>query len=60
MRNASLDVVTVGEAMVLPAADEPGPLEAVRRSAWIGTRAVQARGDTESLPRRAQLLAASH
>ncbi|NDZ16830.1 2-dehydro-3-deoxygluconokinase [Variovorax sp. WS11] len=29
--------------------------EAVRRAAWIGARAVQVLGDTEGLPRRAQL-----
>ena len=35
-----------------------GVLEAVRRGAWIGARAVQVRGDTEGLPTRAELLAA--
>jgi 2-dehydro-3-deoxygluconokinase len=33
--------------------------DAVRRGAWIGARAVQVRGDTEGLPRRADLAAAS-
>jgi len=32
--------------------------DAVRRGAWIGARAVQVRGDTEGLPRRAELAAA--
>ena len=31
------------------------PVEAVRRGAWIGARAVQVLGDTEGLPTRAQL-----
>ena len=33
-------------------------IDAVRRAAWIGARAVQVRGDTEGLPTRAQLGAA--
>ena len=33
-------------------------LDAVRRGAWIGARAVQVLGDTEGLPTRAQLLEA--
>ena len=32
--------------------------DAVRRATWMGARAVQARGDTEGLPTRAQLQAA--
>jgi sugar/nucleoside kinase (ribokinase family) len=32
--------------------------DAVRRATWMGARAVQARGDTEGLPTRAQLHAA--
>jgi sugar/nucleoside kinase (ribokinase family) len=32
-----------------------GVIEATRRAAWIGARAVQVRGDTEGLPTRAQL-----
>ena len=32
--------------------------EAVKRGAWIGSRAVQVRGDTEGLPTRAELSAA--
>ena len=35
-----------------------GVIEATRRAAWIGARAVQVRGDTEGLPTRAQLSAA--
>jgi len=34
-------------------------VDAVRRGAWIGARAVQVRGDTEGLPTRAELLAAA-
>jgi 2-dehydro-3-deoxygluconokinase len=34
-------------------------IDAVRRGAWIGARAVQVRGDTEGLPTRAELLAAA-
>ncbi len=33
-------------------------VDAVRRGAWIGARAVQVRGDTEGLPTRAELTAA--
>jgi dehydrogluconokinase len=33
-------------------------LEAVKRGAWIGARAVQVLGDTEGLPTRAELQAA--
>ena len=33
-------------------------LEAVRRAAWMGARAVQVRGDTDGLPTRAELSAA--
>jgi 2-dehydro-3-deoxygluconokinase len=33
-------------------------VDAVRRGAWIGARAVQVLGDTEGLPTRAQLLEA--
>jgi 2-dehydro-3-deoxygluconokinase len=33
-------------------------VDAVRRGAWIGARAVQVRGDTEGLPTRAELAAA--
>lgn len=33
-----------------------GVVDAVRRGAWIGARAVQVRGDTEGLPTRAQLV----
>jgi sugar/nucleoside kinase (ribokinase family) len=33
-------------------------VDAVRRAAWIGARAVQVRGDTEGLPTRADLVAA--
>lgn len=33
-------------------------LEAVRRAAWMGARAVQVRGDTDGLPSRAELSAA--
>lgn len=32
-----------------------GVVEATRRAAWIGARAVQVRGDTEGLPTRSQL-----
>lgn len=35
-----------------------GTAAAARRGAWIGARAVQVRGDTEGLPRRAELDAA--
>jgi 2-dehydro-3-deoxygluconokinase len=35
-------------------------LQALRRAAWIGARAVQVRGDTEGLPTRAELQAAGH
>jgi 2-dehydro-3-deoxygluconokinase len=35
-----------------------GVLDAVRRGAWIGARAVQVLGDTEGLPTRAELQAA--
>jgi len=35
-----------------------GIVDAARRGAWIGARAVQVRGDTEGLPTRAQLDAA--
>ncbi len=34
-------------------------IDAARRGAWIGARAVQVRGDTEGLPTRAQLEAAA-
>jgi 2-dehydro-3-deoxygluconokinase len=36
-----------------------GVADAVRRAAWIGARAVAVPGDTEGLPRREQLVAAS-
>jgi 2-dehydro-3-deoxygluconokinase len=36
-----------------------GVADAVRRAAWIGARAVQVLGDTEGLPTRQQLVAAS-
>jgi 2-dehydro-3-deoxygluconokinase len=36
-----------------------GVSDAVRRAAWIGARAVQVPGDTEGLPSREQLVAAS-
>lgn len=35
-----------------------GVIEAVRRGAWIGARAVQVIGDTEGLPTRGELVAA--
>jgi sugar/nucleoside kinase (ribokinase family) len=35
-------------------------IDAARRAAWIGARAVQVRGDTEGLPTRAQLQAFEH
>ena len=34
-------------------------VQAARRGAWIGARAVQVRGDTEGLPTRSELLAAA-
>jgi dehydrogluconokinase len=34
-------------------------VDAVRRGAWIGARAVQVLGDTEGLPTRAELEAAA-
>jgi 2-dehydro-3-deoxygluconokinase len=33
-------------------------IDAVRRGAWIGARAVQVLGDTEGLPTRFELMAA--
>jgi 2-dehydro-3-deoxygluconokinase len=57
-----VDTVGAGDGFavgVISALLEGRPLpEAVRRAAWIGARAVQARGDTEGLPTRTELAAA--
>jgi 2-dehydro-3-deoxygluconokinase len=58
-----VDTVGAGDGFavgLISALLEGRPLpDAVRRGAWIGARAVQVRGDTEGLPRRADLAAAS-
>jgi 2-dehydro-3-deoxygluconokinase len=58
-----VDTVGAGDGFavgLISALLEGRPLpEAVRRGAWIGARAVQVRGDTEGLPRRDELAAAS-
>jgi 2-dehydro-3-deoxygluconokinase len=51
------DALAVGMISALP--EDCGVADAVRRAAWIGARAVQVLGETEGLPTREQLVAAS-
>jgi 2-dehydro-3-deoxygluconokinase len=58
-----IDTVGAGDGFavgVISALLEGLPMpRAIKRGAWIGARAVQVRGDTEGLPTRAELEAAS-
>jgi 2-dehydro-3-deoxygluconokinase len=56
-----IDTVGAGDAFLVGVTsallEGRGVADAARRGAWFGARAVQARGDTEGLPTRAQLQA---